>query len=50
MAVRGELVDQGDIDVAESVFQQLGKLSLPRCRHGNGPLDEPTIEILERVQ
>ncbi len=40
----GQLVDEGDVHVAERVLEQLGQLRHPRRADGNGPLDEPPVE------
>src|ERR671916_537360 len=50
VTVDRQLVDQGNIDVTERVFQQLGKLGLPGFRHRHGAFDQPTIEVLQSLQ
>jgi hypothetical protein len=43
-----QLVDQGDVDVAERVLEQLGELGLPGARHGHHRVDEAVEEALHR--
>ena len=40
LAQQGELVDEGDVDVAEHVLEQLGQLGGVRRRH----LDDPVVD------
>jgi CheY-like chemotaxis protein len=35
-----ELIDEGDVDVAESVLDELGELGLSGARHGHGPVHQ----------
>ena len=44
-----QLVDQGDVHMAEGVLEQLGQLGLPGARHGDGPLHDPVVEALHRL-
>ncbi len=40
----GELVDQGDVHVAERVLEELGELGHPGARHRHGLLDDAVEE------
>ena len=46
----GDLIDQGDVDVAEGVLEQLGDLRHPRARDGDGALDQSVVEALDLGQ
>ena len=46
----GQLVDEGDVDVAEGVLQQLGELGLLGRGDRDGALDDRVVERLHRGQ
>ncbi len=45
-----QLVDEGDVDVAERVLDELGELGLPRARDGDRLRDEGVVEGLDRLE
>ncbi len=46
----GQLVDEGDVHVAERVLEQLGQLRHPRRADRHGALDQASVERFDRLQ